>query len=668
MSEAIVKFSIQRLKSLVLQESLILSGLEDQTQSFITILDEIGGLYSIDPGTQEHYKFESRWFCRLKNIIQNMEDCIDEFVIQMKNQSGSDHQTSLINLCRNELEKLKESLVELMNRMYEHKKEKEVKVDYPDTKESSSSQADEAETDEIHTPTSPTPIKYYHISIPFYLRSCLMYCAIFPEKYGIAKGRLIRLLVAEGLIQEKPGEIPEDIADEYIKTLVGFGVLVADGSSTTLKVNEGLQEFLHGMMEQEDFIASCTSSDTNISPTTRRLSIHSDAKNIPTNLSSLPIQSLFLFGIGGSLSDTEFDCLRPVFHGKKFLRVLDLERVNIKTLPDEVGDLIHLRYLNLWNANLNELPESIFNLLNLQSLDVRFNNLKALSSGVLKLTKLRHLQMLKHSGVAGVRLPAGIGSLKDLQTLTGIYAGGGIALELGQLTQLRELGIMDLTEDDVNDVCVSVMKMEGLISLALEAKSSYPEKALPSIEPFSPPPLLQKLRLEGTLPKLPDWFPLMENLNELRLGFTHLAEDPALVLQFLPNLKHLTLWHAHDAKTIGKEFCRVGGFLKLEVLVIASRVLEEWTELEEGAFPSLKYLHVRNCLKLRMLPEGLQHLTTLQELKLLPLHDDLEVRLKPDGGEENYKIKNIPSISYMTNSMVQQIARGHAVEGGTERV
>ncbi|PIA29328.1 hypothetical protein AQUCO_06100089v1 [Aquilegia coerulea] len=662
MSEAIVKFSIQKLNSLVLQESLVLSGLEDQIQSLITILDVIGGVYSIDFVTEEHYKFESRWFCRLKNIIQNMEDCIDEFIIQMENQSGSDHQTSLIDICRNELEKLKESLVELMNRMSQHKKEKEVKIEDPDTKESSS-QAGEAETDETEAPTSPTPIKYYHISIPYYLRSCLMYCAIVPKEYGIAKGRLVRLLVAEGLILEKPGEIPEDIAEEYIKTLVGFGVLVADGTSTTFKVNEGLLEFLLGMMEQEDFIASCTSSDTNISPTTRRLSIHSDAKNIPTNLSSLPIQSLFLFGIG-SLSDTEFDCLRPVFHGKKFLRVLDLERVHIKTLPDEVGDLIHLRYLNLNQANLNALPESINNLRNLQSLDVRFNNLKALSSGALNLVKLRHLQMLKHIGVAGVHLPAGIGSLKDLQTLTGIYAGGGIALELGQLTQLRKLGIMDLTEDDVNDVCESVMKMEGLISLSLEAKSSYPVKTLPSIEPFTPPPLLQKLHLEGTLSTLPNWFPLLENLNELRLGFTHLPEDPALVLQFLPNLKHLTLWHAHDAKTMGKEFCGVGGFPKLEVLVIASRVLEEWTELEEGAFPSLKYLHIRNCLKLRMLPEGLQHLTKVQELKLLPLHDELEERLKPDGGVEHYKIKNIPSINYITNSMVQQIAGARPAEGG----
>lgn len=68
---------------------------------------------------------------------------------------------------------------------------------------------------------------------------------------------------------------------------------------------------------------------------------------------------------------------------------------------------------------------------------------------------------------------------------------------------------------------------------------------------------------------------------------------------------------------MGKEFCSVGGFHKLEILIIAFHVLEEWTEIEEGALPSL------------MLLEGLQFVTTLMQLHILPLLDEHKERLKP---------------------------------------
>ncbi|KAF9620053.1 hypothetical protein IFM89_010703 [Coptis chinensis] len=656
MAEAIVKFSLQRLKSVLLEENQKISSLEDQTQILISLLDEIGGFFeSTDGTTGKNCELETRWFRELIDIVYNMEDCIDNFVVHMENQSASD-QTILIDQCKIELENLEKSLLHVRNQMLEDKKGKAVKPESLDVEENTS----KADAEPGEASSSPTSFKVYLSNLPYFLQSCLKYCCIFPENYAIPKGRLVRLLVAEGLIQEKPGQIAEDIAKENIKELANLGVLHVDGNK--LKVPETIRAFMLCMMGEEGFIVSCTSSDTNVPPTTRRLSIHLDANNIPDNLNNLPLRSLFLFGIR-SLSDAALDSLRPVFHEKKFLRVLDLEDVHIKNIPDELGDMIHLRYLGLKNSDIDALPESVTNLRNLQTLDIRWNGkITDISSSILKLVQLRHLKMFKNWGINGVReilVPTDIGRSENLQTFTGLYAGGGIAAALGNLTQLKRLGVMDVAADHVNDLSVSIMKMKGLHSLSLEAKSSYASEVLPSFEPFSPPPDLQKLRLGGRLEKMPSWFSLMGNLIKLRLGFSHLSEDPALVLQFLPNLKHLTLWRAYDGKQIGKEFCGVGGFPKLEVLVIASHVLEEWTELEEGALPNLKYLHMHNCLRLRTLPEGLQHITTLQELKLIPLLDDHVERLKPDGGEENHKIRNIPLISFMPTSVVEQLMRGH---------
>ncbi|KAJ6977529.1 hypothetical protein NC653_029437 [Populus alba x Populus x berolinensis] len=185
-----------------------------------------------------------------------------------------------------------------------------------------------------------------------------------------------------------------------------------------------------------------------------------------------------------------------------------------------------------------------------------------------------------------MKLSGGIGTLGSLLTLTGVHAGGKIAGELRKLTQLRRLGVMDVAEENADELYASIMVMQGLLSLSLEAKHTFDEGHLVLRDSFSPPSILRKLRLEG----------LLEN--------TKLAWF---------NGKYS---YKAEARQLGKDFCKAGGFPKLEVLIIASRVLEEWTELEEGALPRLKYLHFHSCLNLmnlRMLPEGLQ-VTTVEEL------------------------------------------------------
>ncbi|PQQ00487.1 putative disease resistance protein RF45 [Prunus yedoensis var. nudiflora] len=109
--------------------------------------------------------------------------------------------------------------------------------------------------------------------------------------------------------------------------------------------------------------------------------------------------------------------------------------------------------------------------------------------------------------VHGMKLPAGIGSLKNLLTLTAIHAGGGIAEELGNLIQLRRLGMMDVDEENI------------------KAKHAFDKGNHILLDSFSPPPFLQKLRLEGVLEKLPTSFGSLERLTTLRLGNSIMSEN-----------------------------------------------------------------------------------------------------------------------------------------------
>ncbi|XP_062118406.1 putative disease resistance protein At1g59780 [Humulus lupulus] len=397
------------------------------------------------------------------------------------------------------------------------------------------------------------------------LQNCLMYCCIFPENFLIHKGKLIRLLVAEGLIKEKEGRLMEDIADEHIGELVNKGLLEIDdelsGNATKLQVTSIYHEFCLRQIEEGKFKFST--------------SVPYKARRVVTDLDMLKTDNSQLCSLFLIENETPFEERSEwlKLEVAKFLRVLDLEGTKIKSLPNVVGDLIHLRYLCLKDTEITELPEGLVNLKDLQNLDIRWcGYIAELPKFVLSLSNLRHLKMLKNYGVCGVKLPLGIGCLRNLLTLTGMDPSGEIAREIGNLTELRRLGVMDVTEDVINELSSSIMKM-------------YTEK-LVLVESFSPPLSLRKLKLEGVLEKIPSWLGSLERLTNIRLGYSHLMENPALVLQLLPNLKDLTLWHAYDGLKMGKEFCKAGGFPKLEYLTMASEFLEEWTELEEGALPS----------------------------------------------------------------------------------
>ncbi|XP_065874940.1 disease resistance protein RPM1-like [Euphorbia lathyris] len=724
MAEAQVNFYSRRLESLLLHETETFNGFVNQIQGIRGSLEQIGDFFRCRGNAESDAAFHT-WVNDLIPLVSEMDDQVDQFIIQIDQQTESDR-LALTERFRSELQKTQNHLAEIVHTITQinsptmieqDKKEKEdheeegqtdhcsntiltecstgelqktqdhlaeivhgitqlnvstiIEQDKEEKDGEEERQADhcsntiegqekeigdhmeqfnEQQNDQTSSASSSVPFNLKYNNLPYYLKSSLLYCCIFPENCWIGKGKLIRLLVAEGLIQENTGLILEDVAEKNLNELISQGMLeVKDkhpGNGTKLTVSSPYRVLL-----QEKFTIAQADSDVNIPPIARRV-LTSDLMKIGHNLSNLHPHSLFIIGNQEHVEENWLDLTWA-----KFLRVLDLEDTKIKSLPDEVEDLLHLTYLGLKHTNLTELPARIGRLRALQTLDIRWcGRLSALSDEIISLKRLRHLKMFKNISVSGVKLPRGIGRLRNLLTITGVHAG--VAEELNELTQLRKLGVMDVSEENINQLSASISKMQGLLSLSLEAKCGFRENLFLA-ESFSPPPLLRKLRLEGNLEKVPSWFGLMENLTKIRLGFSHLSENPTLVLQLLPNLRDLTLWHAYDARQLGKEFCKAGGFPKLEVLSISSHVLEEWIELEEGALPSLLYLHFHNCLRLRMLPEGLQFVSTLKQLDLLPLLDEHAERLKPDGGEENHKIKNIPRISFIPMSLVSQLASSH---------
>ena len=110
----------------------------------------------------------------------------------------------------------------------------------------------------------------------------------------------------------------------------------------------------------------------------------------------------------------------------------------------------------------------------------------------------------------GIQAPSGICDLKCLQSLLGVEANAEIVQQVGNLTQLRNLGMTKVRKDYGKALCSSIQRMKGLRQLRIIANNG---ETLQMEELSSPPHRLQRLVLHGHLEKLPHWISSLRNLT-----------------------------------------------------------------------------------------------------------------------------------------------------------
>ncbi|KAF8017008.1 hypothetical protein BT93_H2264 [Corymbia citriodora subsp. variegata] len=437
------------------------------------------------------------------------------------------------------------------------------------------------------------------------LKSCFLYLGVFPEDHVIQCMRLIRLWIAEGFVEKREGMTQEEVAERYLKELINRSLVqiaetTLEGRIKSCRVHDLMRESIVSESRDIQFVSFASEQKVELHERVRRLSIQYTCNNALKELNLPSLRSLLIFeSATSSTSDEQF-----VPSGCQLLRVLDLGGSSLHKFPQAISVLFHLKYLSLRGTKVSIIPRSIGKLQNLETLDLKHTLVSELPMEITKLKKLQYLLVYDHARftdsmpfqfIRGFTAPRGIGTLALLQKLCYVKAGGGQSKntmrELGELSQLRRLGVTDLKTDDAKEVCHSIEKMTHLRSLDLSAESEFGVIDLEFLS--SPPPLLQGLYIKGRLKKLPRWLPQLNNLAQVRLMCSKLRISPLNALQNLPNLVELQLANAFDGEILDFED---RGFKKLKMLHLIDMENLRFLRFVSGhAMPCLQSLHIENC-------------------------------------------------------------------------
>nr|GLL20425.1 putative late blight resistance protein homolog R1B-23 [Ipomoea trifida] len=465
-------------------------------------------------------------------------------------------------------------------------------------------------------------IRMSYDQLPYDLKSCFLYFGAFPRGNEIPAGKLIRLWIAEGFIEEQAQLLTlEDIAHEKLSDLVNRNLVMAmqrksNGQIKTCRVHDMLHEFCKNEAKEESLFEE-------INPgrqldTCRRLCVQC---NVSEFLSSNPspsaehIRSLLCFSSSKYELAAEIQCIRKTFPLLRVLHTAPDESIILTRFPRDMTNLFHLRYIAI-STTLKVLPQDIDSLWNMQTLIVRTTQSTLdIKGDIWKLTRLRHVQTNSSAQLPPPSPSKDPFANRNLQTLSRISPESCTAVALAKAPNLNNLGI------------------QGNLAKLFEANKDTGSSLFKNLGELK---LLEKLKLlnhGGNVQRLPQKYEFPQKIKKLTLSNTHLEWTE---LSILGSLEYLEVLKLTENAFKGEEWePSKGGFPCLQFLRIERTDLKSW-KASSLHFPLLKSLILRQCLYLEEVPPSLADIDNLQEMELN--------RTNPNAAQSAWKILQIKQV------------------------
>ncbi|ESW05656.1 hypothetical protein PHAVU_011G198400 [Phaseolus vulgaris] len=466
-------------------------------------------------------------------------------------------------------------------------------------------------------------LSYYHL--PSHLKTCFAYCALFPKDHKFEKESLILSWMVQNFLQcSQQSDSLEEIGEQYFNDLLSRSFFQQSNwfGKTRFLMHDLLND-LAKYVSGDIYYRLGVDRPGSVPKTTRHFSTkEKDPVECDEYRSLCDAKRLRTFL---SISTNCGMSIKELISNFKFLRHLSLSCCrNIKEMPDTITDLIHLRSLDLSGTSIERLPDSMCSLCNLQVLKLNYCRLlKELPSTLHELSKLRLLEL---KGTTLRKAPVLLGKLKNLQVWMGGFEVGKSSSEfsiqeLGQLDLHGKLSIENL-ENIVNpcDALAADLKNKThLVMLVLKwnlkRNNEDSIKQREVLENLEPSRHLEFLSINGYCgTQFPRWLSDTFVLNVVSLSLykcKYCQWLPSLGL--LTSLKGLVIRRLDEIVRIDADFYgnTSSAFASLERLTFID--MKEWEEWQcmTGAFPSLQFLSLQNCPKLKGHLPDLPHLKDL---------------------------------------------------------
>lgn len=474
------------------------------------------------------------------------------------------------------------------------------------------------------------------------LRSCFLYCALFPEEHSIEIEQLVEYWVGEGFLTSSHGVNTIYKGYFLIGDLKAACLLETGNEKTQVKMHNVIRSFALWMASEQGTYKELILVEPSM------------------GLTEAPKAENWQQALVISLLDNRIQTLPENPICPKLTTLMLQQNSSLKKIP--TGFFTHmpiLRVLDLSFTSITEIPSSIKYLVELYHLAMSGTKITVLPQELRNLRKLKHLDLQRTQFLQTIPRDA-ICWLSKLEVLNLYYSYAGWELQNFGEDEVEELGFADLEYlENLNTLGITVLSLEtlntlyevgalhkciqhlhveecnGLLYFNLSSLANHGRnlrrlsiKSCDDLEYLVTPTDVEN-----------DWLPSLEVLTLHSLQKLSRVWGNSVSQECLRNIRCINISHCHKLKSVSW----VSQLPKLEVIdLFDCRELEELISegenppVEDPAlFPGLKTLTIRDLPELSsILPSrfSFQKLETLvitdcPKVKKLPFQERVQTKL-----------------------------------------